>query len=74
MLFLFFLDLKMSHVIDAMSERHKANNEVTRQSNLDSGHIFFRLVNLLEAGQIVFVLEFHLISSNVHMSPIVAKR
>ena len=48
--------------------------EATRRSNLDSGHIFFRLVSLVAVGQTMFVLVFHLKSSSVHMLPTVAER
>ena len=53
---------------------HKANNEVTKQSNLDSGHIFFRLVNLLVVVRIAFALVSHQRVSSVRRWPIVATR
>ena len=56
-----------AELMSPQEERNKANNEVTRQSNLDSGHIFFRLVSLVAAVQTKFVLVSHLIETIVHM-------
>ena len=57
-------------------QRNKMNNMrvVTKRSNLDSGHIFFRLVSLMVVDQIEFELVSHLTVSNVHKSPVVEEK